>query len=117
MGVTRKVIEEVTGTEKPQKRDEVTVEYTGNLYDAEVGPENDYRGKKYVYYTPRWPFNLSERKPADQYLYMSRCDSSTGRGDFKTQIGVGRIIRGASAYIHPKTWPLFDTIQAGMRAL
>lgn len=30
MDVTRKVIEEGTGTEKPHKGDEVTIEYTGN---------------------------------------------------------------------------------------
>jgi len=102
MGVTRKVIEEGTGTEKPQKGDEATVEYTGNLYDAEVGPEKDYRGKTYVYCTSRWPFNLSERKPADQYFYTSRFDSSIGRGDFKTQIGVGKVIRGASDLYTPE---------------
>ncbi len=43
MGVTRKVLKEGNGTDKPKKGDEVTIEYTGNLYDpAEEG--NDYRG-------------------------------------------------------------------------
>ncbi|KAL8920418.1 MAG: hypothetical protein Q9172_004508 [Xanthocarpia lactea] len=67
MGVTRKVLKEGNGTDKPKKGDEVTIEYTGNLYDpAEEG--NDYRGTQF--------------------------DSSVGRGDFKTKIGVGKVIRG-----------------------
>ncbi|KAI4138865.1 MAG: hypothetical protein L6R39_006568, partial [Caloplaca ligustica] len=67
MGVTRKVIKEGNGVDKPKKGDQVTIEYTGNLYD-ESKADNDYRGKKF--------------------------DSSVGRGDFKTQIGVGKVIRG-----------------------
>ena len=48
MGVTRKLIKQGSGTDKPKKGDEVTVEYTGNLYDSSIGPENDFRGKPYV---------------------------------------------------------------------
>ena len=51
MGVTRKVIKEGTSSEMPKKGDEVTVEYTGYLYDSNVGPEKDFRGKQYVHYT------------------------------------------------------------------
>ncbi|KAI4094675.1 MAG: hypothetical protein LQ344_002147 [Seirophora lacunosa] len=67
MGVTKKVLKEGNGTDKPKKGDEVTIEYTGNLYD-DANADNDYRGKQF--------------------------DSSVGRGDFKTPIGVGRVIRG-----------------------
>ncbi|KAL8933882.1 MAG: hypothetical protein Q9211_005527, partial [Gyalolechia sp. 1 TL-2023] len=67
MGVERKVLKEGNGTDKPKKGDEVTIEYTGNLYD-ESEADNDYRGKEF--------------------------DSSVGRGDFKTKIGVGKVIRG-----------------------
>ncbi|MCJ1250389.1 FK506-binding protein 2B [Trapelia coarctata] len=68
MGVTRKVVKEGNGVDRPQKGDEVTIEYTGNLYDSSKGADNDYRGTQF--------------------------DSSTGRGPFKTTIGVGKVIRG-----------------------
>lgn len=45
MGVERKVLKEGNGTDKPKKGDEVTIEYTGNLYDEEEA-DNDYRGKQ-----------------------------------------------------------------------
>lgn len=48
MGVTRKILKQGDGTERPKKGDEVTIEYTGNLYDSSVGPEKDFRGKQYV---------------------------------------------------------------------
>ncbi|MCJ1227465.1 hypothetical protein MMC12_004120 [Toensbergia leucococca] len=72
MGVTRKVVQQGNGTDFPRKGDEATIEYTGNLYDQSQA-DNDYRGKD----IPTWRF-----------------DSSKGRGDFKTQIGVGKVIRG-----------------------
>ncbi|KAI4195557.1 MAG: hypothetical protein LQ350_007132 [Teloschistes chrysophthalmus] len=70
MGVTRKVLKEGDGKTHPKKGDNVTIEYTGNLHDQEKA-DNDYRGKQF--------------------------DSSVGRGDFKTQIGVGKVIRGMEA--------------------
>ncbi|KAI4161121.1 MAG: hypothetical protein LQ342_005158 [Letrouitia transgressa] len=71
MGVTRKVLKDGNGVDKPKKGDEVTIEYTGNLHD-ESQAGNDYRGKESVV-----------------------LDSlSVGRGDFKTKIGVGKVIRG-----------------------
>ncbi|KAL9586412.1 MAG: hypothetical protein Q9212_000926 [Teloschistes hypoglaucus] len=70
MGVTRKVLKEGNGKTYPNKGDNVTIEYTGNLHDEEKA-DNDYRGKQF--------------------------DSSVGRGDFKTQIGVGKVIRGMEA--------------------
>ena len=48
MGVTKKVIKEGNGTDRPSNGDEVTIEYTGNLYDPSVDPEKDFRGKQYV---------------------------------------------------------------------
>lgn len=45
MGVTRKVLKEGNGKDKPVKGDEVTIEYTGNLYDEEAH-HNDYRGEQ-----------------------------------------------------------------------
>lgn len=45
MGVTRKVLKEGNGKDKPAKGDEVTIEYTGNLHD-EGAQHNDYRGKQ-----------------------------------------------------------------------
>ncbi|KAL8793755.1 MAG: hypothetical protein Q9195_003697 [Heterodermia aff. obscurata] len=67
MGVDKVVLEEGNGVDKPSKGDEVTIEYTGNLYDEDQA-DNHYRGTQF--------------------------DSSVGRGDFRTQIGVGKVIRG-----------------------
>jgi len=66
MGVTKKVIKQGNG-DKPKAGDTITMEYTGNLYD-EKQAANDYKGKQF--------------------------DSSVGRGDFKTKIGVGQVIKG-----------------------
>lgn len=46
MGVTRKVIKEGSGSEMPKEGDEITVEYTGYLYDPNVGPEKDFKGEQ-----------------------------------------------------------------------
>ncbi|MCJ1375698.1 hypothetical protein MMC20_006935 [Loxospora ochrophaea] len=67
MGVTRKVLKQGNGADMPKQGDEVTIEYTGNLFD-ESNAGNNYRGKQF--------------------------DTSKNRGDFKTAIGVGRVIRG-----------------------
>lgn len=67
MGVTRKVLKEGNGKDKPKTGDTVTIEYTGNFYD-ENAAGNHYRGGQF--------------------------DSSEGRGPFKTTIGVGKVIRG-----------------------
>lgn len=45
MGVTRKVLKEGNGADKPKEGDNVTIEYTGNLYD-EAQASNDYRGQE-----------------------------------------------------------------------
>ncbi|MCJ1468880.1 hypothetical protein MMC07_007510 [Pseudocyphellaria aurata] len=67
MGVTRKVLKEGNGKDKPKVGDSVTIVYTGNFYD-ENAAGNHYRGKQF--------------------------DSSEGRGPFNTTIGVGKVIRG-----------------------
>lgn len=48
MGVTKKVVTKGNGTDIPKKGDEVTIEYTGNLYDESKGEKADYRGAQYV---------------------------------------------------------------------
>lgn len=45
MGVEKKVLKEGNGKDKPNKGDEVTIEYTGNLYDEDQAG-NDYRGEQ-----------------------------------------------------------------------
>lgn len=69
MGVTKHQIQAGDGVTRPKKGDTVSMEYTGWLED---------RGK---------PNNKG-----DQF------DSSVGRGLFKTKIGEGKVIRGASAH-------------------
>jgi len=65
MGVTKKLISPGNGVDKPKAGDNITMEYTGNLYDQNA---QDGKGKQF--------------------------DSSVGRGDFKTKIGVGQLIKG-----------------------
>ncbi|KAK4542093.1 FK506-binding protein 1A [Oleoguttula mirabilis] len=65
MGVTKKLISAGNGVDYPQEGDNITMEYTGNLYDP----------------------NATNSKGA-------QFDSSVGRGDFKTEIGIGRVIKG-----------------------
>ncbi|KAJ9635772.1 FK506 binding protein proline rotamase rapamycin-binding protein [Coniosporium tulheliwenetii] len=67
MGVFKKVIRKGNGVDKPKKGDSVTMEYTGWLYD-ENQANNGYKGTQF--------------------------DSSVGRGDFVTEIGQGRVIKG-----------------------
>lgn len=45
MGVTKKVLKEGDGKTYPTKGNDVTIEYTGNLYD-EAKADDDYRGKQ-----------------------------------------------------------------------
>lgn len=65
MGVQKQLISEGNGTDRPKKGDQVTMEYTGWVFDPNA---TDNKGKQF--------------------------DSSVGRGDFKTSIGVGQVIRG-----------------------
>ncbi|KAF2705607.1 peptidyl-prolyl cis-trans isomerase [Pleomassaria siparia CBS 279.74] len=65
MGVRKVVLKSGNGTDFPKKHDEVSMEYTGWLYDQ-----------------------CSENNKGRQF------DSSVGRGDLITPIGVGRVIKG-----------------------
>lgn len=65
MGVQKQVHQPGNGTDIPKKGDSVSIEYTGWLYDESAA---DKKGKQF--------------------------DSSVGRGDLTTSIGVGRVIRG-----------------------
>jgi len=65
MGVEKALLRRGNGTDVPKKYDEVAIEYTGWLFD-DCAP--DRKGKQF--------------------------DSSVGRGDLMTPIGVGRVIRG-----------------------
>ncbi|KAF1843312.1 FKBP-type peptidyl-prolyl isomeras-like protein [Cucurbitaria berberidis CBS 394.84] len=65
MGVEKMVLKPGNGCDVPKKHDEVSMEYTGWLFDEDT-PDN--KGTKF--------------------------DTSVGRGDLITPIGVGRVIRG-----------------------
>ncbi|KAI9817935.1 MAG: FK506 binding protein proline rotamase rapamycin-binding protein [Thelocarpon impressellum] len=65
MGVEKKVLRGGNGTDYPKKGDTITIEYTGFIFDP---ASSDTKGEKF--------------------------DSSVGRGDFVTKIGVGEVIRG-----------------------
>ncbi|PSK34168.1 hypothetical protein C1H76_9137 [Elsinoe australis] len=65
MGVTKKILKQGNGSDKPKAGDTVTMEYTGTLFDDS---KPDHKGKQF--------------------------DSSVGRGDFVTKIGVGQVIKG-----------------------
>lgn len=45
MGVQKQILREGNGTDYPQNGDDVTIEYTGNLYDESKAGDN-YRGKQ-----------------------------------------------------------------------
>lgn len=72
MGVTKKQISPGNGVDKPKAGDKITMEYTGNLYDP----------------------NAPNQK-GNQF------DSSVGRGDFETRIGVGQVIKGTALHVTP----------------
>jgi len=63
----KQLLQEGNKTDYPKKGDKVTMQYTGWLYDASKA-DKQYRGNQF--------------------------DSSVGRGDFETEIGTGRVIKG-----------------------
>lgn len=65
MGVEKKIIREGNGVDFPKMNDVVTMEYTGYIYDRSA---SESKGQKF--------------------------DSSIGRGDLKTRIGMGQVIKG-----------------------
>ncbi|KAI1913414.1 hypothetical protein LOZ53_003440 [Ophidiomyces ophidiicola] len=67
MGVTKKILKTGNGVDKPSKGDEIHMEYRGCLYDS-TNPSGHFMGTKF--------------------------DSTEDRGEFRTKIGVGAVIRG-----------------------
>ncbi|KAF1913321.1 hypothetical protein BDU57DRAFT_522165 [Ampelomyces quisqualis] len=65
MGVEKVMLKRGNGTDVPKKHDEVSMEYTGWLYDDNIPNK---KGKQF--------------------------DTSVGRGDLITPIGVGRVLLG-----------------------
>ncbi|KAI5290124.1 hypothetical protein KEM54_002400 [Ascosphaera aggregata] len=68
MGVTKKILTPGNGVDKPQAGDQITMQYTGCLYDEAAGEAKHFMGKQF--------------------------DSTAGRGPFSTVIGFGRVIKG-----------------------
>lgn len=88
----KELIKQGNGHDKPKKGDEVTIEYTGWLYDANAA---QHRGKQWAPHgTDQCLLAVADR--------LSRFDSSKNRGDFKTAIGVGRVIKGIR--VSPRTF-------------
>ncbi|PGG97561.1 FK506-binding protein 1 [Blastomyces parvus] len=67
MGVTKLVLQNGNGVDKPKTGDDVVIDYTGCLYDPAA---------------------------ADKHFMGDEFDSSKDRGEFKTTIGIGKVIRG-----------------------
>lgn len=109
MGVTKTTHQEGSGAQ-PQAGQTVTIEYTGFLKDTSK-PDN--KGNQYVYSKPNRTFSLPPSPPplggrglhADS-LALDRFDSSVGRGDFVTKIGVGQVIKGKLSPEHSLPRPL-----------
>ena len=78
MGVTKTLISPGNGQDKPKNGDNITMEYTGNLYDPNA---KDGKGKQF--------------------------DSSVGRGDFNTKIGVGQLIKGMDASLEGRSFAAY----------
>lgn len=83
----KEVIREGNGIQKPKVGENVTIEYTGWLYDDN---QPDKRGKSYVAQGAHLAIQCLSFD-LDQYLSF---DSSIGRPDFTVPIGVQRVIQG-----------------------
>ncbi|KAF9734704.1 peptidyl-prolyl cis-trans isomerase [Paraphaeosphaeria minitans] len=81
MGVEKQVINEGDGVTFPKKHDEVAMEYTGSTASPIRWPKSHLH--------PGW---LYDETTADNK--GKKFDSSVGRGNLVTEIGVGRVIRG-----------------------
>lgn len=80
----KQVLSQGNGSDYPKKGDQVAMIYTGWLYDANA---TNNRGTKYVDSTQSSQTTVSAN-------VGHRFDSSVGKGDFLTPIGVGRVIQG-----------------------
>ena len=100
MGVTKTTTQEGTGV-KPVEGQTVTIEYTGWLKDPS---KPDGKGKQYGPYlfdVSTWFSSFMTNRPPPH-----RFDSSVGRGDFVTSIGVGKVIKGECALLPANFYPL-----------
>ena len=81
MGVQRKVVKNGNGVDYPKKGDNVTMEYTGNLYDKSAGEAKDYRGDQYVQDIVKQSFKIRLiRVIKVRQLCWSRCFHNGYRG-------------------------------------
>ena len=106
MGVTRKIVTKGNGTDRPKKGDDVTIEYTGNLYDESKGAKSDFRGKQCV--NPHVVLAVYHRISKYNAKRLLRFDTSRGRGPFKTQIGTGKVIKGT---LHRVWWLAEESVR------
>ncbi|KAF2673447.1 peptidyl-prolyl cis-trans isomerase [Microthyrium microscopicum] len=67
MGVTKETLSAGNGVDKPKAGDKVSMDYTGWLHDPNAA-DNQYRGNQF--------------------------DSSQDRGEFNTEIGTSKVIKG-----------------------
>lgn len=108
MGVVKEVIKPGNGCDIPKKHDEVSMEYTGSTTisraRADVSPnlqvgyiatmhQTTRAHSEYTHPVHHFPISTRQRfgRRTDHHL---RFDTSVGRGDLITPIGVGRVIRG-----------------------
>ncbi|KAH5617335.1 hypothetical protein HBI23_258550 [Parastagonospora nodorum] len=82
MGVEKVIIQPSNSVEVPQKHDEVSIEYTGG------SPIPNCSGATLTVFAG-WLYD--DNTPDNK---GKQFDSSVGRGDLITPIGVGRVIRG-----------------------
>lgn len=108
MGVEKVVIKPGNGCDVPKKHDEVSMEYTGSTTlsraKADVSPNLQVGYIATTHQTTRAPseyivsvhhFPISAKQRSGRWTeHHLRFDTSVGRGDLITPIGVGRVIRG-----------------------
>lgn len=100
MGVTRRVIKkQCTGTEKPEKGDEVTVKYAGSLQDDKVGTKKGHRRMQYVSKQLRTKRNLRPKASDTQAIsHLSWDSSSQDLADVLRSLQTNT----PAAYVHPR---------------
>ncbi|RYC58104.1 hypothetical protein CHU98_g8110 [Xylaria longipes] len=97
MGVTKTVLQEGDGPQ-PTPGQTVTIEYTGWLKDTSK-PDNKGDNYPAIHTSLGSPGTTTATLQADNSVPPLRIvivtfDSSVGRGDFVTRIGVGQVIKG-----------------------
>ncbi|KAF2966372.1 hypothetical protein GQX73_g7204 [Xylaria multiplex] len=97
MGVTKTVLQEGSGPQ-PTPGQTVTIEYTGWLKDTSK-PDNKGDNYPAIHPVPALPTITTMTASHDLQFKETTAprpwfDSSVGRGDFVTRIGVGQVIKG-----------------------